>query len=62
MRLYGLRPLKIFIYFSAGIDFRRQNLMSKVAPRTVTVYIQTYMPTCMAISAELWRLQKHTVC
>ena len=30
----GLRLLYIFISFSAGIDFRRQNLTSKVGPRT----------------------------
>ena len=28
----GLRPLLIFYPFSAGIDFRRQNLRSEVGP------------------------------
>ena len=30
----GLRPVKIFYCFSARMDFRRQNLRSKVDPRT----------------------------
>ena len=33
----GLRPLEIFFSCSAGINFRRQILTTKVDPRTVRV-------------------------
>ena len=35
----GLWPLEISYSFSAGIDFRRQNLTSKVGPRAERVNI-----------------------
>ena len=33
----GLRSLEVFYSYSVVIDFRRQNLTSKVDPRTVRV-------------------------
>ena len=33
----GLRSLEIFYFYSAGTDFRRQILTTKVDPRTVSV-------------------------
>ena len=31
----GMQPIEIFLLYRAGIDFRRQNLTSKVDPRAV---------------------------
>ena len=33
----GLRPVEIFYSFSAGVEFRRQNLTSKFGSRTERV-------------------------
>ena len=33
----GLRSLEIFLLLQRGIDFKRQNLTTKVDPRTVRV-------------------------
>ena len=43
MYVIGLQPLIIFYSFCAGIDFRRQNLTSKVVPRTERVNVY---PVC----------------
>ena len=37
----GLRPLEIIYFFSAGIDFRRPTLTSKVGPSTESVKVLT---------------------
>ena len=44
----GLRPLLMFYSFSAGIDFRCQNLTSKVDPRAD--FYRTFYPLAAKVS------------
>ena len=56
----GLRPLKIFNSFSAGIDFRRQNLTSKIKVHDLSEwsaiyqYIQNTCDVCQNSSLVAW--------